>query len=472
MTAFVTRPSEDVAAALADFCAGLTFEALPAEVVSLLKRSVLDTFGVSLAANTLGTAVPELVDVARSVGETPESSIIGFGSRVSAPMAAFVNGSMAHSLNYDDVSESGGHVGATTLPSALAVAERVGDVSGRDLLTALAGGAEVLSRLGDAVIKSEGGVALTRAPRPLRIQLWGYFSAAVSAGRVLRLRREQMHSALGLALMQATGNWQPVLEGSPAKIYTGFSNLGGTLAALLSQGGVRLDCAAFEGEAGLFRSFYGSTYLRSMLVDGLGEDFHLRTMRFKAWPTTGVAHPFIAAALALVEAERIRHEAVGRILLTAGPRIRHHFEPAVERLRPKNGASAGDSVPFAVAKALANRQVGLADFTAEGLLQPEVAQLLERMDCIIDPDLGDGGAMEVIMADGRRLAARLDGRAAEASGEVSQAQLVSKFFDCARYAAQQIPRERLERVVELVDRLETLPDVAILPALLSGGESS
>ena len=77
-----------------------------------------------------------------------------------------------------------------------------------------------------------------------------------------------MLSALGLALMQASGNRQPVVEGTPAKaIYAAFPNYGGVLSALLSQRGLEAGCAVFEGEAGFFPTFYHGRYDRSALVD-------------------------------------------------------------------------------------------------------------------------------------------------------------------------------------------------------------
>src|SRR5262249_27745606 len=154
----------------------------------------------------------------------------GFGDKVSAAGAAFANGAMAHALNYDAIGPAGAHLGII-LAAPLAVAELVGGVSGTEFLAALAAGAEVAARL---AVAAAGGSDGGPASRVLEGQLLGYFGAAASAGRVMRLSVSEMQSALGLALMQASGTMQLVLDGDPpAKaIYAAFPNLAGVLSVL------------------------------------------------------------------------------------------------------------------------------------------------------------------------------------------------------------------------------------------------
>lgn len=454
---------------LADYAANVAFDKLPSEVVSVLKRIVLDSLGVSLAANTLGTGIRELVALARETGGSAESTLLGFRSKAPLLMAALANGAMAHALNYDDMTEAGAHLGASTLPSALSVAERRGGVSGKEFMAALAAGAELVSRIGLAVVKTERGEMQTRAPKPLRIQLWAYFGAAASAGRVIRLDRTEMHSALGLALMQATGtSWQLVLEGKPAKIYTAFPNMAGALSALLSRQGVRADFDVFEGQAGIFASFYGGEYVRTLLEEGLGEEFFMLGARFKPWPITGVAHPFIEAALDLASRREVDVSAIERAHLRGGPRLRHHCEPIEERRNPRNGSAAGDSIFFGVAKALVNREINLASFTPEGLGQPEVLRLAERMDYSVEPELGESGIVEITLAGGSHVASRVDTPRGHSSRPLTYSEMAQKFRDCARYADRPLSESAVDRTIELIDRLEEVPDVSVIPALIGG----
>ena len=453
--------STDIAAGFAEFAANLRFETLPPEVVAILKRVVLDSLGTTLAANTLGTGTDELFDIVQGAGGSPESTIIGFGNRVPATQAALINGAMAHSLNYDDTAEGGVHVGPTCLPAALAVGEASGPLGGADLLAALAAGAEVMVRLRTAINPVDG--APTEAvPQPT--QMLGYFGAALCAGRVLGLKPERMQSALGLALMQAAGGRQTVIEARPAKaIYAGFSSHGGVLSALLADRGLEADCAVFEGEAGLFSTYYHGSYRKKALYDGLGRSFHLANVRFKPWPVTGRAHPFIRAALQLRD-DGIDLSTVRGIQLRGGRSLVTFCEPLTKRRRPRTAVEAEDSIPFAVAKTLANGTIRLGDLQVDGLNQDAALRLAEVVDYEVDDALGSSGEVVITTAAGERHAHRSPGGAETLTHE----QLLDKFRDCAQYAAYPRSGEEIERVVELVQALENVPDVGVLLRLLSG----
>src|SRR3954453_21659635 len=145
----------DVTRQVSECAAALTYDALPPELIDLTKQIILDTLGVAVGASGLAPEARILADYVEALGGRPESSVLGFGSKAPAPWAAFVNGSLGHMLDYDDVG-AGGHVGIATVPVAFAVAEKLGaeklgGVSGRDLITAIAAGTDPHPRLDLAV---------------------------------------------------------------------------------------------------------------------------------------------------------------------------------------------------------------------------------------------------------------------------------------------------------------------------------
>lgn len=465
MTGAASTESPVTTRRVAEYAATISYERLPLEVVSTLKALILDTLGTTLAANTLGAGCQEARAVARGMAGTAESTVIGFGDKVSAPAAAFANGAMAHALNYDAIGPEGAHLGVI-LAAPLAMAELVGDVSGKEFLAALAAGAELTARLAVAAARSGDTTASSRV---LQGQLLGYFGAAASAGRVMRLSVSEMHSALGLALMQASGTMQLVLDGDPpAKaIYAAFPNLAGVLSVSLSKRGLRAECAAFEGDAGLFATYYGGRYSGSVLERELGETFELAKVRFKPWPTTAVAHVFIDAALQVMRNHDVAGTAIDRVRVRGGSSIQPWCEPVEARRRPSNAAAAGNSIFFAVAKAFANRDVRLADFTPAGLRQPEALHIAERMDYALDETLEASGVVEVTTVTGEHYVGRADTPLGHPTRPLTAAQMRAKFRDCARYADAPLPHEALDEAVRLIDALERVPDVAVLPRLLS-----
>lgn len=454
--------TQGITAQLARFAAQVRYEALPPSVVKTVKAMLLDSLGTALAANTLGEGCAELVAVARDAGGAAESTIIGFGDKAPALMAALVNGGLAHALNYDAV--GAGHLGV--IPTApLAAAERA-HADGRVLLAALAAGCETTARLAAAVRNTHGVNDAV-----LEGQVLGYFGAATGAGRVLGLDEHQMQSALGLAVMQAAGSRQISVVGGepPAKaIYGAFPNHGGMLSALLAQKGLGAECDAIEGKAGLFALFYDNAHDPEAPCAALGERYELERVSFKPWPASGNVNPFIEAALDLVQRHHVKPSEIERVHMRGGTGARGWLEPAEERKRPQNGAAAGNSVYFGVAKALVNGTVRLADFTEAGLKQPEVLRLGGRMDHTIEAELGSSAIVEVTLRSGEQHTSRVDAPLGHPSKPMSRAQLEGKFRDCATYATTSLSSPQLDEAIQLIDHLEDVADVSRLPALLGG----
>lgn len=378
-------PEPGVTATAARYLAELSYDDLPPAVVQVSKQILLDTLGTAIAASGLGDGREELLALAQSTAGAPESTILGLGRRAPDLTAALVNGGLAHALNYDAVGDA--HLGLVP-PAPLAAAERLSGVSGRDFIAGVAAGCELSARLGSAI---GGG-----HPTALLGQLLAYFGCAVASARVMRLSPQQMHSALGLALMQAAGTRQVVIEGDPpAKaIYGAFPNHAGLLAAQLAQRGLDARCEALTGVAGVPSLVDEGGRRRFQLDEDFGARFNLLDATFKPWPVSGHVTPYIEAALNLAGEHALRAEDVARVELRAAPAVRAWFEPPEQRKRPQTSAAAANSIYFGVAKALVNGKVGLADFTSGGLTQPAVLQFTERMHHVLDGGRQGSGSIE------------------------------------------------------------------------------
>ena len=126
---------EELTALWARFGAELTYDDLPESVRRTVRSITLDTLATSIAANTLGIGIPQLLAWARRAGGAEEASLIGLPDRLPAAAAAMLNGGMAHALNFDDTTAVGsGHLGPVTLPTALTAAELRGGASGKEFM--------------------------------------------------------------------------------------------------------------------------------------------------------------------------------------------------------------------------------------------------------------------------------------------------------------------------------------------------
>jgi 2-methylcitrate dehydratase PrpD len=137
----------DLSQDFATMVANTEYDNLPANAIEGAKKSILDTIGVILGASGVEPAVRSVAELVRKAGGTPESSVLGFGGRAPALWASFANGAMAHCLDFDDHAPEGHHPSSAIVPAVLALAERAGGVSGREMIAAVAAGQEVFLRL-------------------------------------------------------------------------------------------------------------------------------------------------------------------------------------------------------------------------------------------------------------------------------------------------------------------------------------
>jgi 2-methylcitrate dehydratase PrpD len=216
---------ETVVRRIADWVVGLRFDDLPPEVVERAKLCILDQLGVQLRGATLPWVRPAL-ELARSLGARPESTIVLHGERTAAPYAALANATFGHSCEYDDSHFHTGHPGVCTIPVALALGER-GRASGADVIAAVVAGYQ-------AMVLACGPVH----HRTLELgwhgtKVGGVFGAAAVAARLLGLDAAQTAEALAVAASEASGTMEYDRSGGEVKrVHAGLAARSGMEAAL------------------------------------------------------------------------------------------------------------------------------------------------------------------------------------------------------------------------------------------------
>src|SRR3989475_7640000 len=176
---------------MAEFVAGLQYEAIPAEVRARIKLLILDALGCGLYGAHLEWC-RIVYNTMRNLDSDDSCTVWGTAVRLSAPHATLANGTQVQGFELDDVHRAGVlHVGAVVLPALIAVAELRRGMSGREFLTAAVAGYEVGPRVGLCMGHEHIG------------QGWhsgatlGVFSAGAGAARGLKLDADKTVHALG-----------------------------------------------------------------------------------------------------------------------------------------------------------------------------------------------------------------------------------------------------------------------------------
>jgi 2-methylcitrate dehydratase PrpD len=449
----------------ANHVAKTRFEDLSQEAIEAAKKSILDIIGVTLAGSGMEPAVRGVADVVLDAGGRRESSVLGFGGKVPAQSAAFANGVMAHCLDFDDQTPWGAHPDSSVVPAVLALAERKGKISGRDLITSVALGQDLFVRLRCNVGWCQDWNLSS---------VVGAFSATAAAANVHGLNREQIAHALGIASMQSSGTMEVIFGiGSDLRgMYAGFTAQGAVLAVLLAQKGITGIANLFEGKAGIFNVYFGGKYEREKMEEGLGKEYLGASMLYKAWPAVGNVHTYIHATIELMKEHGLKANDIEQIKVFVGDFHQRMCYPLDLRRAPATLVDAKFSLPFCVALAAARGQIRISDFSAAALRDPEVLGIAQKVLPVEDSSLDwkvkiPDGRMEIITRDGRSFERVGDNVPGSPEAPMSWDAIFAKFRDCASVSAVPVTVENVEKVIALVRDLERLDDAtAFLQAVL------
>jgi aconitate decarboxylase len=218
------------------------------------------------------------------------------------------------------------------------------------------------------------------------------------------------------------------------------------------------------GPGGFFDTFSRGVAEPEKLIEDFGRPFRIVDpgVGFKKYPCNYFTHRPIDAALALRREHALAPGQIDRVEV---------LFPAfdyVNRPNPATGLDGKFSVQYATAIALLDGAVTVGSFSNERRFAPDVMDLLPRVHLVPDPSIpADFESMHVevriALRDGRILDRRLKELTGFAGSPLSREERLRKYYGCADGV---IRRADADRVVDLVDRLEDLPDVGTLMDLL------
>jgi 2-methylcitrate dehydratase PrpD len=450
----------DLVHLFASHTAELAYDRLPEEARWAAKKSVLDTLGVMLAASGMEPAVRAVIEIVRESGGKPECTVLGFGGRAPAMMAALANGALAHCLDYDDQTPWGQHTASSIVPAVFAVAERRGSVTGRELVAAVAIGQDIFARLRRHVgWKKDWNLSTVLA----------VFAATAAACRIMGLSASQTAHAMGIATMQSSGIMEMVAgRGSDLRgMYAGFSAKGAILAAMMAERGVTGIERAFEGEYGFMNAYFGGHFDRSGILRDLGTELTGSGTLYKRWPCVGTAHSHMKAAIDIVTQNALNLDEIAEIRLHVGDYHDLMCQPLEERRAPATLADAKFSLPFLVSVAIVRQGMSVSDFSEAGLKDETVMEVGRKISLVKDSALDwklelPPGRVEIVARDGRRWLEEGRKVPGNADNPLTWDDICAKFMECGSVAIKPVPESAKLGAIDLAERLEKLPDATEL----------
>jgi len=433
---------------LAEFVTGARL----ADLSDAVRREGVRTW-LNWVGCALGGSRHESVEIAIAAAEefAPErrATVIGRGTLLSDPDAAFVNCLASSAWVFDDthlktVTHPTGPVAAALLP----LAERR-KISGGDFLLALVLGIEIECRL---------ATALTVPPARGNVGWYitgvtGGIGAAAGAARLLGLDVQHTIWALGIAAATASGFRQTHATMSVGFV-PGHAARCGLQAALLAARGFTCSDRIIEGPAGFADVFADKANLAAA-TDGLGTVWETLENAYKPYPCGIVIHPAIDACLDFAREPDFDPSQIEEVRLGVHPLCL----TLCDRPAPADGQVAQVSLQHWTAAALARGAAGIPEGLDECVQAADVIAVRDRVKATADTSVGrDGAVVTLAMRDGSTRTRRIEHGIGSLERPMSDMELDGKFLGQAALVGMDEKGSRT--LLNLCRRLPELPDVA------------
>jgi 2-methylcitrate dehydratase PrpD len=418
---------------------------LPAKVRDTVRLLLLDVAGLCVAARGTDYVAACLASVASQGAATA----IGHASALGPYDAALVNGTAAHGEDYDDTFEGGPvHAGAVVVPAVLAIAEHAG-LSGRDIVTGIAVGCEVMCRM--ALVAPQATHKACFHPTAV----FGAPAAAAGVGAALGLPPELIMHAIATSGSLASGIIEYLADGSWTKrLHAGQAAQSGIRAALLAKAGFVGPATVLEGHHGFYKAFAPSkTPNFEPLLADLGTRWVIEDIAFKPYACGTMTQPYIDCGIALARQGVTPEDVVSMVCEVGEGTVHRLWEPLALKQSPPNGYAGKFSSPYCIAVGMIDGRAGLGQFTDERVADPRVRALAAKVAFVVDPDnpypRSFTGHIRATLKDGSVREVRQPHMRGGAHEPLSTADITDKFHDNAAFGGWD--RGRADRFVAAVD---------------------
>lgn len=414
---------------LAQFAARTKKEGIPPGVLKAAKRHFIDTLGVALGASK--SAIAGILSKVVARREGGESSLWDGSGRAGAAEAAWVNGTLAHALDFDDggVALTPMHPSSPVLPAVFALAEARA-LSGMDALCAYVVGVEVECKLANlaSLRHYERGWHAT--------SVLGALGSTAASSSLLNLAPERICHALGMAASMA-GGLRANFGSMTKPLHAGEAARNGLLAALLAEKGFTANPAILEAENGFAHVFdLGESMARAEISDRLGKPFHLLSpgIAIKRFPSCTATHLCLEALFELRKLHRFLPDQIEKVECGL-----HEldFGVLVRPAKIETPEEARFSLEYVMAAAILDGELSLRHFTEASIQRENIQALMRRIGVYVPPELQGPesrknrfGLVKIHLRDGSLVSRRATKIRGHPPHLLSDEEVDRKFLDC------------------------------------------
>ena len=432
----------------------LKYEDIPKEVVEITKACIIHQLACCCAGRR-DTWTRAAHEIAKDFGYNGKSVIWFSDLKGDAFEATLVNSVTAMSILQEDIHREGGlHAGIVIIPAAFAMGEAL-DRSGKDVLTSIVAGYELMCKIGKGVADPEFN---SRGFRPTTIM--GPIGSSFTAGLLMGLTEDQLVSACGIAGNFSCGINEWAASGTDEVFFqNGVSTANGIIAAYAAQKGIKSPEKIFEGTAGLCNA-YGISREILEKVDPYDGVYEISRVMFKSVPCCNLTHTTAHLAMKAVKAG-IDPDSIEKGVIITNSRAKAYagndypgpFHSAIKGRMSQQYTFAG----ILVHKNTSNQT--FLDFS-----NPKTGALAAKLTVETDPNYDAvypdkmSGAVELYLKDGSKKRFEL-----EEAIYMNSADIVNGMYT---YLTEVMAKSTVDKIVDIIDHFEKVKDIKELTRLL------
>ncbi len=446
--------AKSVSQRLADWVYELKYEDIPPEVITAAKRILLDTMACCLGGHHSHDA--GLVHkVVSAFGGKPESTILGSTEKTNCYNASLMNAVQVRAMDYNDIywKEDPSHP-SDIIPGPIALAEREGK-GGKELLVAIVIGHEIEMRMCEFAhpgIRERGWHHATLTA----------FVSPLACGKMLGLNAEQLMHSVAISGCRSF---------TPGAIAAGKLSMmkntadpmathAGVISALLAQQGYTGTIEIFEGKEGMYKEL-GGNFETELLFDGLGKDWRVPQISFKAFPTEFLTQSPVTAALKLIKEKNINWEQIEEVkVYTIHRAVDILADPS--KYHPKEKETADHSMPYCVGAAIMDRIVTPLQFKPERIADQKLIDFIQKIKVLADDELEkrfpatQPSRVEFKLKSGETLTKEVDFAKGDPREPMTDEDLMDKFYGLTKPHLSDDQRKQIAANINSIENFKTL----------------
>ncbi|MGQ0720182.1 MAG: MmgE/PrpD family protein [Candidatus Eiseniibacteriota bacterium] len=439
---------------LAEWSVKLSYDDLPPEVVECAKSFLFDSVGCAFGG--FGSDdVRIATELVRESGGNPQATLIGFGDKVSAIDASFLNSLMIRALDFNDIywKQDPSHP-SDIMPAAMALGELAGR-AGRDLILGIVLGHEIEMRLCEAAFPGIREVGWHHATLTA-------FASPFVAAKMLGLDVERTIRAVGISASHSA-TFGSVTAGKLTNMKNTVDPMAtrsGVEGALLAGKGYEGPEPIFEGREGLGHCI-SEEWKWEIVTEGLGDSWRILSCSMKGAPVEALIHTPLTVVLALRERHQLNAGNVEEIRIQT---IRRAAEILSDpsKYDPRTKETADHSLPYCIAVAVADGMVTTKQFKQERILDPALRPLMNKIRVVQEPEFESlfprlqPCRVTIRTKDGQEHSDRMDYPMGDPRNPMSPEQMENKFDALTDGVLSAAARRRVKDAIRTAEKARSL----------------